>query len=164
MEKVFRNFIIYNPQEPPTEEEINAIETLLEAKLPQEFLDFLTFANGGTFNYCIEIPQINDVLSFCSIFSTKDKNSFDNIYETFIYEIKEYRKSFNLPPQVLPFAVDGGGSPLFLDLTESGKGRIVAFVHGLPEWTGRAGEDAFIEIASGFDSYLEKLSECEDFD
>lgn len=95
-------------------------------------------------NYCIEIAEVKDVLSFSSIFSTKKSNNYGNPYNTFIYEILECRKLFQIPKEVVPFAVDGGGSLIFLDLTEKGNGQIVAFIHGLPEWTGRASTDIFV--------------------
>jgi hypothetical protein len=126
--------------------------------------DFLTHANGGSMNYCIEIAEINDVLSFCSIFSTKSLNSSGTKYSTFVYEILQSRNIFKIPNEVLPFAIDGGGSTLFLDLTEQVNGRIVAFIHGLPGWTGRSGVDTFIEIAPSFNIYLGKLFVCEDFE
>ena len=34
---------------------------------------------------------------------------------------------------------------------------MVAFVMGLPEWTGLRTESAFIEVASSFDEYVDKL-------
>jgi hypothetical protein len=34
---------------------------------------------------------------------------------------------------------------------------VVAFVTGLPEWTGLRTESAFIELASSFDEYVAKL-------
>lgn len=162
--KKFREFIIYKPQEPPTKSEIEEIESFLGAKLPFEFVEFLNYANGGVMNYCVEIAQINDILSFCSIFSTKKLNSYGTKHETFIHEIFECREIFKTPKEVLPFAIDGGGSLLFLDLTKGGKSRVVAFVHGLPEWTGRLGEDNFIEIAPNFENYLQMLFECDDLE
>lgn len=71
----------------------------------------------------------------------------------------------SIPEKVLPFALDGGNSSgVYLDLTLEGKGRIVAFVHGLPEWIGRERQDKFVEIAANFNQYLELLYENDDDD
>jgi hypothetical protein len=72
-------------------------------------------------------------------------------------EIRSAREYQKVPPGVLPFARDGGGSLVYLDLSPEGRGRVVAFVEGLPEWTGRRTESAFIELASSFDEYVIKL-------
>ena len=163
MDKQYLDFTIYQPQEAPTEAEIDEIEKLLGAKIPDDFLDFLNHANGGSMNYCIEVREVKDTLSFCSIFSSKKLKNYGHPYETFIYEILQSRKNLKTPKEVLPFAVDGGGSILFLDLTEEGNGRVVAFIHGLPEWTGSESNDTFMILATSFKDYLGKLFECDDF-
>ncbi len=46
---------------------------------------------------------------------------------------------------------------VFLDLSPSGNGRVVAFVEGLPAWAGLPTESAFVELAKSFDEYVAKL-------
>jgi hypothetical protein len=93
-------------------------------------------------------------LSFCSIFSANEGSFCDG---TFVGEIRSGREYIKIPAGVLPFARDGGGSMVYLDLSPDGGGRVVAFVEGLPEWAGRRTESAFIEIAASFDEYVDKL-------
>ena len=46
---------------------------------------------------------------------------------------------------------------VYLDLTPEGQGRVVAFVTGLPEWAGKRQESQFIQVASSFSEYIDKL-------
>lgn len=130
---------------------------MLGAKLPDSFRQFLEVANGGTLEYVIDVPMGNgrmEEMSFCSIFSTDEGDFCD---ETLMGEIRSEREYAKIPDGVLPFARDGGGSMVYLDLSAEGRGRVVAFVEGLPAWTGRRAESAFIELAPSFDEYVRKL-------
>lgn len=49
---------------------------------------------------------------------------------------------------------------LYLDLREGYE--VVAFVHGLPSWTGLRQQDSLVNVASSFDEYLEKLHISDD--
>ena len=147
----------------PTLQEIEDIESLLGAKLPQDFLDFLEIANGAYLDYCVHIPPDNEELSFCTVYQTgKDDNGLYG-YETFIGEIEMQRQHKNTPKEILPFARDGGSSVVYLDLTREGNGQVVAFVDGLPGWTGHRQESAFVVLASSFLNYTKLLYKCEDF-
>ncbi len=107
--------------------------------------------------YVIDVPtgtgQVEG-LSFCGLFSA-DIGTFCD--ETFIGEIRSGREYAKITKGVLPFARDGGGSVVYLDLTPQGNGRVVAFVEGLPGWAGKRTESTFIEVASSFDEYVNKL-------
>src|SRR5262249_53850950 len=146
----------------PTDSQLAAIETLLGARLPASFRDFLRVANGGSLAYVVDVPMGSgnmgsgkiEQLCFSGIFSA-DEGTFCD--ETFVGEIRSAREYVKIPQGVLPFARDGGGSVVYLDLSGEGNGRVVAFVMGLPEWTGRRTESAFIELASSFDEYVAKL-------
>ena len=156
---VFRHLAIEGPQSPPTPEELRAIEALLGAELPASFVEFLHVANGGYLEYVIDVPTESggsEELSFCGIFATRSDEPVP--YETFLYEIQAARETARVPEGVLPFARDGGGSAVFLDLTPEGAGRVVAFVMGLPAWTGsKRHVSAFIPVADSFDDYVAKL-------
>src|SRR5262249_26694197 len=142
---------------PPTESELAIIETLLGAHLPASFRDFLRVANGGYLEYVIDVatgPGKTQPLCFGHLFSA-GKGTFCD--RTFVGEIRTAREYQKVPQGVLPFARDGGGSLVYLDLSPKGNGRVIAFVIGLPEWTGSRTESAFIELASSFDEYVAKL-------
>ena len=158
----YRHLAIEGAKPAPTDSQLAAIETLLGARLPASFRDFLRVANGGSLAYVVDVPMGSgnmgsgkiEQLCFSGIFSA-DEGTFCD--ETFVGEIRSAREYVKIPQGVLPFARDGGGSVVYLDLSGEGNGRVVAFVRGLPEWTGRRTESAFIELASSFDEYVAKL-------
>ena len=153
----FRHLALERAKPAPTAAEIAAIETLLGAKLPNSFREFLEVANGASMEYFVDITfedGTSESLSFCSIFSTEEGDFCD---ETFVGEIRAAREYQGVPVGVLPFARDAGDSMVYLDLSPEGKGRVVAFVQGLPEWTGLRTEPSLVEVASSFDEYVEKL-------
>jgi hypothetical protein len=154
----YKHIAIDNPAGPPTDDELAGIEALIGRKLPQSYLDFLAVANGGYIDYIIEIDQegIVEAMSFCSVYSTHPKNgTFGE--GSVIGEIQRERTIRVIPATVLPFAGDGDNC-VYLDLTVPGTERVVAFIEGLPEWTGLATESRFIHIADSFDGYLDRLT------
>ena len=153
----YRHLAIERAKPAPTASQLATIETLLGARLPASFRDFLRVANGGYLEYVVDVPTDTgkiEPLCFGSIFSV-DEGTFCD--ETFVGEIRSAREHVKIPQGVLPFARDGGGSVVYLDLSCEGNGRVVALVMGLPEWTGRRTDSAFIELASSFDEYVAKL-------
>lgn len=153
----YRHLAIEGAKPPPSESQLLAIEAELGAKLPLTFKQYLDVANGGYLEYFIDVPTGTgqfEPLSFCGLFSA-DIGTFCD--ETFIGEIRASREYKKIPKEVLPFARDGGGSIVFLDLSSAGNGRVVAFVQGLPSWASKRTESAFIELASSFDEYVDKL-------
>lgn len=162
MSRKFEHLEIEGAKVAPVPQETEAIESLLGAKLPQDFLDFLAIANGAYLEYCVRIPPDDEELSFCSIYQTGRDDSGSYTYGTFIGEIEAERQHKNTPREVLPFARDGGSSVVYLDLTREGNGQVVAFVEGLPGWTGLRQENAFIILAPDFLSYTKLLYKCED--
>ena len=153
----FRHLAIERAKPAPTKEQLAAIEQLLGAKLPASFCEFLQVANGGYLEYVLDVSFSDgksEPLSFCGIFSADNGDFCD---ETFVGEIRSGRKYQKIPPGVLPFARDGGGSIAYLDLTSEGEGRVVAFVEGLPEWAGLRTKSEYLELASSFDDYVKKL-------
>src|SRR5262245_10411776 len=153
----YRHLAVERAKAAPTEAQLAAIEALLGAVLPASFVDFLRVANGGYIEYVIDVPMADgrtEPLSFCGIFSADEGGFCD---ETFVGEIRSGREYAKIPEGVLPFARDGGGSIAYLDLSPDGNGRVVAFVQGLPEWTGLRTESGFIELAPSFDDYVSKL-------
>lgn len=153
----YRHLAIEGAKPPPSDSQLHAIEDELGAKLPLSFREYLNAANGGYLEYVIDVPtgtgQVEG-LSFCGLFSA-DVGDFCD--ETFVGEIRSGREYTKTPKGVLPFARDGGGSIVYLDLTPQGNGRVVAFVQGLPAWAGKRTDSGFIEIASSFDEYVNKL-------
>ena len=66
-------------------------------------------------------------------------------------------KADDTPRALLPFAQDGCGSSVFLDLTPEGRGSVLAFVRGLPSWTGLRSDSVWLPLAESFDAYVSML-------
>ena len=153
----YRHLAIEGAKPAPSESQLIEIEELLGAKLPLSFKEYLQVANGGYLGYVVDVPTEHgqsEALSFCGLF-TADSGTFCD--ETFVGEIRSGREYAKIPEGVLPFARDGGGSIVYLDLSPAGNGRVVAFVEGLPAWAGKRTESALIELAPSFDQYVEML-------
>jgi hypothetical protein len=152
----YRHLLIEPGEAPPTADEIAAIEAALGAALPTDFRAFLDVANGGYLEYVVDVPtgaDSTEPISFCGIFSSRQSDTL----ETILGELASGRQYMNLPPGVLPIARDGGGSLLFLDLSPRGQGRVVAYVEGLPEWTGLRAESGLVELAPSLGAYVDLL-------
>ena len=160
MYKRYKNIVIESIEEPPTEDEIRAIEWKLETKLPYDFLDFLDVANGGDIEgYYIQVPLSPNPenIGFSHVYSTHGSN-----YGTFLAEY-EFRTGldpdnpFWIPDKVLPIAEGAGSTYLYIDLRDETRSPVVAFVYGLPEWTGLHQQDTVIQVAESFCEYLTAL-------
>lgn len=100
------------------------------------FLEFLQVANGGEIDYYCDVPDGRggfEQMSFPGIFNADEGDFCD---ETLVGEIRAARKHMDMPQKILPFARDGGDSMLFLDLSDEGHGRVLAYIRELPAWTG----------------------------
>jgi hypothetical protein len=153
----FRHLAIEGARPAPTCAELEAIETLLGAELPASFRAYLEVANGGYLEYAVDVDTgegRTEPISFCGLFNAGPGDFCD---ETFLGELRSCREHMKIPAGVLPFARDGGGSLVFLDLSSNGGGSVVGFIQGLPGWAGRRTESAFVKIASSFDEYVENL-------
>jgi cell wall assembly regulator SMI1 len=150
----YRHLEFESEAPPPTSEEIAAIESELGSVLPSDFREFLEVANGAYLDYSIDVrtSETEEPLCFCGIFSTHGDEP-----ETFLGELKSFRELWQLPTAILPFARDGGGSCVFLDLTPDGGGAIVAFIEGLPGWAGLTQASGFVRLADSFREYVDKL-------
>ena len=151
----YRNLIVDGPNEPATDADIARVEEILGAELPDDYKAFLKACNGGHLDY--EFPvQFEDGteenLSLCSFHELISPGS----WETNPFELENMRNMDGFPSSgVLPIARDGGSSQLFLDLRDGY--RVVAFVHGLPAWTGLRQKDSLVQLAESFDDYWDRL-------
>ncbi|WP_308200095.1 SMI1/KNR4 family protein [Kibdelosporangium philippinense] len=139
--------------------ELNALETEIGHPLPSEYRAFIQEANGGTMAYDVLVPpDKGEIIGFTELFHIGRNEQGEYGYGTLIGEYRR-RNSLWLSEHVsmerlLPIARDGGNDILFLDLDAA---NVVAFVHGLPEWTGRTQQNILAIVGDTFDAYLDSL-------
>jgi hypothetical protein len=138
---------------PPMLDQIMLIEQALDRQLPQSFKDFLAVANGGYLDYVIDIvlDGASEAFSFPAIYSTNPPSP-----RAFLAEIERERTIRNIPSSVLPFASDGE-SVVYLDLTIPGADSVLAWIAGMPGWTGLSAQEGFVRLADSFDAYVDLL-------
>ncbi len=153
-----RRLVVEEAKEPPTPEEIAAIEAALGAPLPAPFLEFLKVANGGKLDYSFDLARAGETLSLCfyTTYSTRRPRGWRPSPGTMLQEVATERADKGIAREILPFAMGGGSSVAYLDLTKEGNGRVVAYVEGLPGWTGDP-RSAWVTIAPDFPSYVAGL-------
>jgi hypothetical protein len=151
---LFRNLIIDDTNPPPSPELVAELEDELGCKLPADYRHFLDACNGGHAQYEVNVKfddGTSEALSFNSFYSVAPGS-----WGTLPFELDNVRDQPGFPDQkVLPIACDGGSSVLFLDLRK--ECRVVAFVHGLPAWTGLRQKDTLVTVAPTFNDYLDAL-------
>lgn len=151
----YLHLAIERARPPASDDELRAVEVALGADLPASVREFLRVAGGGSIEYVIDVPTQRggtEPMGFGAIFSAHASDP-----ESLLKEIASARELTKVPPGVLPFARDGGGSVAYLDLSPEGGGRVVAFVDSRPAWTGRERASGFVELAASFDEYVSKL-------
>ncbi|KAA1257521.1 SMI1 / KNR4 family protein [Rubripirellula obstinata] len=152
---IYRNRIFDDTKPAPDAALVRSIEKSLGVSLPPDYVKFISICNGGyaAYEFDIEFDDgTSEPLGFGALYSFVSPGS----WETLPFELDEDRKLDGFPPQgVLPIARDGGGSKLYLDLRDGY--RVVAFVSGLPAWTGLRGQDSLVTVAKSFDDYLDGL-------
>src|SRR5690606_17891546 len=87
----------------------------------------------------------------------RDRHRYGTLLSEYATRNSLWISEFASLQNMLPIAEDGGGSLLCLDLDPETNGRIVAFVRGLPAWTGLTQHDVGAVLASDFDAYLDAL-------
>lgn len=157
----YKHLEIDDAKDAPTPEDIAAIEALLGRRLPPDFLDFLSVANGAYVPYCVRVQPGGEIVNFYDIFLA-GKNKPGEHYQTFIREIELEREQKEIPKEFLPFASDGSHASAYLDLTPEGNGRVVAHLDGYSVWDKRSRDVQFIVLAPSFAAYIEMLFDCEE--
>lgn len=153
--------VVDDPNPPPSRDAIAHLETQLGVALPADYVDFLMNCNGGHVDYEIEIAFEDGSREFLS-FSGMYQLVSGGQWETNPFELRHARKIDGFPQEgVLPISRDGGGSQLYLDLRAGCS--VVAFVHGLPAWTGRREIDALVKVADNFQDYWRQLCISDDY-
>ncbi len=152
----YRHLVIEETSQQASDLEIKSIEDELGVSLPNDYKAFLKSCNGGYLEYDVLINFDNEDSEYLS-FSSLYRASRDDDWECNPFELRQAKKQAGFPEMgVIPIARDGGSSMLYLDMREGYK--VVAFVQGLPEWTGLRQKDALVVVAESFDDYLSQLT------
>jgi len=164
----FGEIIIKDYLGAPDTDELEAVEELLQTKLPDSYKAFLQVANGGNLDgYYVDVdhPDMKVPRSFSLLYGTKPRHD-NSQFGVFAHEVELTREAAQLPPQVLPIARDNSGCELYLDLTDyatTGEDRVVAFIHGIPDIEDQPDANAWVTIALHFEDYLKQLQADEEY-
>jgi len=138
----------------PTRELVALVESTIGAGLPPSYVLFLDYSNGrcpGLGTFYVEAGQshqewgVDHFFHICS-----DLDDYRNI-------MWQYRHRWaNAAREILPIADDGSGNLICLDLTESGNGRVVLWVHDEPG-------QPILRVASSFEEFIDLLTVNPDY-
>jgi hypothetical protein len=159
----YRGRVVFGPFTPVEPDEIRALESEIGQALPSGYGDFVHAINGGTLDYAIRMPSSagGESLAFTDLYLPGRDRDGAYGYGTLIGEYRMRRQSWWAEhvclDNLMPIARDGGDDTLYLDLNLETQGRLVAFVYGLPTWTGQSSENALVTVAESIDDYVDRL-------
>ncbi|MEF2278601.1 SMI1/KNR4 family protein [Deinococcus sp. YIM 134068] len=152
MQIVYRN-VVFDHTCPWSSSEISALEDILGASLPKDFLDFSAVVGGGVCEFSFDVPFPRGGNRTLAL---RDWHGF-KCRTTFAEALDFARKTFHIPQKVLPIANSDWENFVFLDLTQEGGGRVVVFVMGKPAWTGWSTESTWTTVAESFTELLDRM-------
>jgi SMI1 / KNR4 family (SUKH-1) len=158
-----RDRTVFGPFAPVEPDELTVIESEIGQYLPDSCRAFLELANGGTMEYSIRLPAASggETISFDDVYRIGKDQHGEYGYGTLVGEYRRRSQCWwanEIPvASLLPVARDGGGDTLYIDIADKTVGRLVAFVHGLPQWTGLTQRNVFTVVANTWDDYLGAL-------
>lgn len=145
---------------PISEADVAKLEALIDAPLPESYLDYLRQSNGGTFrNSTVDLPQLDDETVLNYMFTTIDP-SYD-----IVAEYRMLRGMDRIPVQSLPIADDPGGNKFLISLEPATYGHVFFWDHeNEPEDGGARLADFphMIDLADDFATFIANLKADED--
>lgn len=164
----YRRLQCWGPFQEVTRRDIRRLERHVGHQLPEAYVQFMLVANGGTLEYCVDLPPggAGMPVAFTRLYTVTPDAEGGFGYGTVLGEKRQLPHAHyaaDLPEDLLPIADDGGGSSLFLRLDPDHRGEVLAFVHGLPAWAGGTEQDTAGHVAADFDAYLDMLYIEEDY-
>jgi cell wall assembly regulator SMI1 len=148
------NEIMKNSNSGTAMEQIRKLETVLQAELPPDYVEFLRVHNGGipakpcsTFLDETGSETQSGIGHFYGV-DTKE----DDLEHTWRYYLEEER----VPPGYLPIADDVFGNMLLLGIDEQNSGQVYFWDH---EREYLEDEQMISIVASSFSAFLESLTE-----
>jgi hypothetical protein len=154
----YGHLLVDAPKGPPTDAEIGAIEEAVGSPLPEELREWLAAFNGGTLDYTFELETGAGPFPLCfySLFSSRRPSPARPAAGLILHELAMERRLKALRAGLLPIAGDGGTSVLYVDLAPERRGRVVAYVEGLPDWDGTT-EGCYVVVAPDLPAYAAGL-------
>lgn len=154
----YKGLIYKDAEAPPTLDEITAIEREVGRPLPGEFIDFMSFTNGATSDFVIDLPPpYSQSEGLERIYSMHRENTSARRHVFLLDELRIDRKRFRIPPETLLFGGHDRAVRFYLDLRQEAPQYVVAYVEGAPSWTGLAADTGFVVVGSSITDFIEKL-------
>jgi SMI1 / KNR4 family (SUKH-1) len=159
----YRGRVVFGPFTPVEPDEIRALESAIGQALPSAYREFLHAVSGGTLDYEIRMPASTggESIAFTDLYQLGRDQHGGYGYGTLIGEYRKRQQCWWAEKvcldNLMPIARDGGDDTLYFDLNPETCGRLVAFVHGLPSWTGHSGENVLAVVADSLDDYIDAL-------
>ncbi|WP_027482897.1 SMI1/KNR4 family protein [Deinococcus pimensis] len=154
MHAIYRNVVFDNVSRPASPEDIASLEVALGASLPRDVVEFLSVVNGADCAFSMDVTLADGSSRNVALqewYGVEGPTTFEHALD-FV------RETFQVPREVLPIANSNAQHFFFVDLTEQGGGRVVAFVQGQPGWTGRNTAPEFVTVANSLMELLDELS------
>lgn len=154
----YRGLVVFDPALPVGAADVVALEGSLGVSLPAGYRSFLEACNGGELLYDLRVPDLpgGRVMHFTMHRLSQVQPGHYSLDE----EFKTVQNCFwadTLPKPALPIATAGGGDTLYLDLSDEGAGRLVAFLFQRPAWTGLPTSQGLVPVAESFEAFLSRL-------
>jgi hypothetical protein len=109
---------------PISDTDVAKLEALIEAPLPESYVEYLRQSNGGTFRInTVDLPQLGDETVLNYMFTTIDP-SYD-----IVEQYRMLRGMDRIPVQSLPIADDPGGNKFLISLEPATYGQVFFWDH-----------------------------------
>lgn len=152
---------------PPTDADIQAVESRFSLQLPTDYVRFLRMVNGGRSQSDIFAPIAEAVECVESGEFTAEEIETE-LYILHFFHLSPNRENYSVwdqtqswpsvGPAALVIAADAGGNPIFLDFSEDPTSPSVGvYFHD-------EGETPFAHVSDSFMSFLASLQDSEAFE
>jgi hypothetical protein len=137
----------------PTARQVAQVEELVGARLPTDYLAFLSYSNGGAVEvdaFEVEVLGTSHEWNIDRFFHiSRDTGTWDSVVHNYMHRWPA------APRAVLPIATDGGGNLVCLDL-RGGRHDIVLWAHDEPSWP-------LLHVADSFGHFIDSLRQNPDY-
>ena len=154
-----RGRVLYGPFASLDPGDMQTLEAEIGYPIPAAYRAFLEVAHGGSLDYSVRVPSGPDgeAIVFSDLYHAGRDDQGEYGFGTLLGEYWHWAQIIGAGRVLLPVARDGGGDTLFLELGGQSPGRVIAFIRGLPPWTGRTERDTVADVGDSFDAYLDSL-------